>query len=123
MDIRKALQEAARVLRPGGQLQIIGGTMTTYLIGDGRFMLANPSLHTASVYIMTLFNTLAYQVFGRRVVSLGGPAATTAPIYPHRRAMTRWLRDCGFIPATGNGYRCGEETCFLADSGRADYAA
>lgn len=119
MDIRKALREARRVLRPGGHLQIIGGTIDSYLYESFRSLMSKVCVRTAVDVARTVCNTLAYQIAGRRVFVPGGPAATTAPIYPDKRSMMRWLQQYGFELTAGNGYRClGGDTCFLAKQPR-----
>lgn len=105
MDIAAALAETARVLRPGGELILIGGTLGAYLRGC--------SLARWRADTLTVVNTLGYMATGRRPIPARGPSSTSRPIYPTVRHMARRLRGAGFalerppIPV-------GTETCFLA---------
>jgi SAM-dependent methyltransferase len=116
MDVRPALREMARVLKPGGQLQIIGGTLDAFASNMGGRLLRQPSLGSLKSYLLTIGNTLTYEVLGRRIFVPRGPAATTAPIYPRFSRMCRWMReDAGLQVRTELCRRIGVETCFVAD--------
>jgi SAM-dependent methyltransferase len=94
-DIHKALPELARILRPGGALIVIGGTLGGYAAVQGRNVLRSGG-RGAKAYAVTLFNTLAYQATGQRALPNRGVFSTSRPIYPTTRAMTRWLQATGF---------------------------
>lgn len=115
MDIRKALQEMARVLKPGGQLQIFGNTLDVYSAGLGQRLIRHPSASQILNETRTLANTLSYQWLGRRMLVPASAFATAAPIYPSRAAMCRWIASTGLTMRHDLLQRVGEETCFVAD--------
>lgn len=95
MDVRKALSEMTRVIAPGGELIIVGGTLDTYLIEGLRPVVARGSLRGLKDFAITVANTVAYSAAGRRVVGSKASGTTAFPIYPLKGRMTRWLADCG----------------------------
>lgn len=115
MDIRKALQEMARVLKPGGQLQVIGGSLDSYSLGLGQNLIKRPSASQLLNGARTLINTFSYQWLGRRVLLPSSAFATAAPIYPSRKAMYLWIVSTGLTLRPDLIQRVGVETCFVAD--------
>jgi len=115
MDIRPALREMARVLRPGGQLQIIGGTLDHVASGMGMQLLKSPSVGALRRYLLTVGNTLSYEYLNRRLHAPRGFAATTAPIYPRYRFMRHWIHEVELTPREELCRRIGGDTCFIAD--------
>ncbi len=115
MDIRRAIREMARVLRPGGQLQIIGGTLDSYIVGLSKRLMKRPTPSNLLNGARTLVNTLGYQWLGGRVWQPSSAFATVAPIYPSRSAMYRWEAAAGLSLRGDLVARVGEETCFVAD--------
>lgn len=109
-DIRPALTEMVRVLRPGGEVIIIGGTLGAYIPGFFfREVLARPSAIKA--YVITILNTLSYTTFGRRIIPGRHGFTTTRPIYPTRAAMMRLLRQAGLYEQNPPSW-VGSESCF-----------
>lgn len=104
MDVRAALAEMARILRPGGELVLIGGTLGAYLRG------CSPARFRADA--ITVVNTLGYMATARRPFPARGPS-TSRPIYPTVRHMIRLLKRAGFT-LEGAPIRLGTETCFVA---------
>ena len=115
MDIRPALREMARVLRPGGQLQVIGGVLGTFSSTYGARLLQERRLGMLKHYLLTIGNTLAYEYLGRRLVVPRGAGATSAPIYPRYKFMCEWIRDAGLTVRDNLVRRIGTEVCFVAD--------
>jgi ubiquinone/menaquinone biosynthesis C-methylase UbiE len=115
MDIRKALYEMARVMKPGGQLQIIGGTQESYVSGIFQHLVRHPSASAMLDSVRTLVNTLSYQWLGRRLLVSASKFATATPIYPSRAAMYRWITSTGLTMRHDLVQRVGLETCFVAD--------
>lgn len=115
MDIRKALQEMARVLKPGGQLQVIGGSLDSYSEGLAQNLIKHPSPSLIFHGTRTLINTFGYQWLGRRIVLSASAFTTAAPIYPSRNTMYRWITSTGLILRPDLIQRVGVETCFVAD--------
>lgn len=115
MDIRNALREMARVLKPGDQLQIIGSTLGSYASGLPRHLIRHPSASAVLNGARTLVNTLSYQWSGRRLLVSRSVFATAAPTYPSRAAMYRWITSAGLTMRPDLVQRVGVETCFVAD--------
>ena len=115
MDLHKALVEMARVLKPGGQLQIIGGTLNSFTAGLCRQLIRHPSASATQAGARIVANTLSYQWLGRRMLVSESAFATAAPIYPSRVAMYRWIKSAGLILRQDLVQRVGVETCFVAD--------
>ncbi len=118
MDVRRALREMARVLRPGGQLRLIGGTLEVFAREIGARLLKRPHPRLARDYALTVANTAAYQTFGRRLVTPRGRIATAAPIYPKREAMHRFIAEAGLALRADLTRPVHGETCFVADKPR-----
>jgi len=89
-DLRPALKEMARVLKPGGEAIIIGGTLDTYFWGTLAELPSNP--RAAKGWIITTLNTLSYTWFDHRVLPAKEGFSTARPIYPGKNAMMRMLR-------------------------------
>lgn len=105
MDLRRALAEMGRALRPGGELVLIGGTLGAYLKGCAPARAKSDAI--------TVVNTLGYMATGRRPIAARGASTTSRPIYPTVAWMTRLLRASGFT-LEGRPFPIGAETCFLA---------
>lgn len=112
MDIPAALAEMARVLRPGGELLLIGGSLDTYLRQGLRPVLGG-SLSAAANYLRTVANTLGYMVLRRRPLARRGQGATANPVYPGPRFMRRRIREAGLEPV-GAPVPIPPETCYRA---------
>lgn len=97
MDIEVALGEMARVLRPGGQLRIIGATLRPFLRGAAERFVARRSLRELMYDLTAVANTVAYELSGRRLVVPEGASATTAPIYPTHRFMKGRIEALGLV--------------------------
>ncbi len=108
-DLKPALAEIARVLRPGGELIIIGNTLGVYARRALGRALRRPG--QAKAYATTVTNTLSYMVLGRRIVTGRGAFTTAQPVYPTRSAMRRFLREVGLTDISPV-VRVGPETCF-----------
>lgn len=122
MDIRPALKEMARVLKPGGQLQIIGGTLGPFTSYFLRSFFAKSKWGSAKGHALTILNTVSYCLFGRRAYTPGGAFATSAPIYPPKAAMNRWLSSAGLTVREDLFRRVSGEGCFVSEK-RASAAA
>ena len=110
-DIHPALAEMARVLKPGGELVVIGAAFSSY--AGGMATRAFKSRAGAKAFAITITNTLGYTAFGRRIIPSRSGFTTSRPIYPTRAAMTRWMRQVGLEQAAPPG-PVGPETCFYA---------
>lgn len=96
MDLRDALSEMVRVLKPGGMLIIVGNSLVPFAVeSTTRF----DGLGTLRYDAKALINTLAYQTLGRRVLRGGRGTTTGTPIYPSLRYMRRRLRSLGMTIA------------------------
>jgi SAM-dependent methyltransferase len=114
MDIRIALMEMARVLRPGGQLQIIGGTLCRHFFGSGAQVIRRKGAGLPA-YLLTVANTLAYSLIGRRLFIPKGHSLTTAPIYPSIYKVSQWMSSANFNFRSDLSRAVGSEMCFIAD--------
>lgn len=108
-DIHPALSEIKRVLRPGGELIIIGGTIGVYCGENVADLLRG--MGQAKAYIITVINTLSYMSMSKRLLAPRGKFSTSRPIYPSQRAMQRWLSSAGMTEVSPL-CRVGRETCF-----------
>lgn len=95
-DVRAAIREMARILRPGGELQIVGGTLGSFTYDSAVPMLTG-SLRSAYDTTRTIANTLSYMAVGRRVAGAISRPNTGFPVYPTEAIMDRWLRSAGLI--------------------------
>ncbi len=95
MDTRRAFQEMARVLRPGGQLQVVCGTFgqaMSSILGNLR---ERPSLRTARHVVEVALNTMSYQYLGRRTLRRHARGTTEAPVYAQESHQARWMEAAG----------------------------
>lgn len=115
MDIRKAIKEKARILRRGGQLQIVGNVLNVYGLTSLRSLSKRPSPSAAFNVTRTIVNTIGYQWLGRRVWPSLSQFATASPIYPTKNAMCRWMTQAGLTVRPDLIKRLAIDTCFVAD--------
>jgi|GEM_PF-2029747 len=115
MDVRRALLEMSRVLKPGGQLRIMGGTFGQYFFEEIQRIAQLKRARELPTYALTIINTLFYEGFGRRLYIPGGYSATTAPIYPSVAAMCRWLNRAGLVYRADLSRCLPGDMCFIAD--------
>ncbi len=97
MNINRALQEAARVLRPGGQLKLIGATLPRFTREAAGAFLANRSLGTLKYDTFAIGNTIFDELIGRRILGVDKTKTTATPIYPSRASMKRRFAKAGFF--------------------------
>jgi SAM-dependent methyltransferase len=108
-DIRQAFPEISRVLKPSGELIIVGGTLKGFMKDGINDVMQRRG--GAKSYAITIINTLSYMFAERRIITGRGKFSTTRPIYPSRASMMRWLSKQGLVeisPPTKIGW----ETCF-----------
>ena len=108
-DIHAALNEIARILRPGGELIIVGCTLEVY--GPNGALELFGGLSRAKGYVVTMANTISYMMFGKRVLASRQAVSTSRPIYPSKRSMRRWLSSVGMTEVSPP-CRAEGETCF-----------
>ena len=110
MDVAAALKEIARIVRPGGEVLLVGGTLDTYLkVGSRR--IRRGSLRAVKPFAVTVANTIFYGATGRRLISKKGRGTTAYPIYPTVGYMKRLLQSLGLAPSRPID-RIYPETCF-----------
>jgi ubiquinone/menaquinone biosynthesis C-methylase UbiE len=110
-DIHVALKEIARVLKPGGELILIGASFSSYLKNTGGEVMTGKS--DPKAFVITVINTLSYTALGRRIIPSRSGFSTSRPIYPTRAAMVRWMRAVGFEQLERPDV-VGPETCYYA---------
>jgi SAM-dependent methyltransferase len=115
MDVKRAFVDMARVLRPGGQLQLVSGELDQFMSAMREQRAAGGGLrtmrHTAEVWL----NTRAYQSFGRRVIGAGVLGTTAVPIYPEVAYVERWLSDAGLVYRPDLTLRVNTDSYVFAD--------
>lgn len=109
-DIPAALAELARVLRPGGELIMVGGTLEPYVRGS-LTKLHRPA--EARSFAVTTVNTLSCMATGRRIMPARRGFSTSRPVYPTRTAMWRMMRKVGLVEVPPT-ILVGTETAFRA---------
>jgi SAM-dependent methyltransferase len=113
MDIPIALREMARVLRVGGEVQIVGGSLGSF-VGDYRQRLFRErKLGSLKHFLVTVSNTVAVQCAGRKLIKNRGFGATSSPVYPTRKFMRRCMRNA-CLDVDEELVRVGSETLFVA---------
>lgn len=113
MDIRRAFREVARVLRPGGEFQLIGAMMNDPGDWFRWIRSSDPGLRGLVARLRTCVDTHTYEWFGRRL-RFDAEASTVAPVYPSRRRLEGWLRDAGLAPKDEFARPCGDDVCLVA---------
>lgn len=111
LDVAVAFAESARVLRPGGELILIGGVLGKYMREVVRELPVRPSVLRPG--LLTLVNTLSYLTLGRRMIAASGDTTTSRPIYPPIVSICRLLRIAG-LTVTVPGAVLGDERLFRA---------
>ena len=112
-DVAPALAQIARVLRPGGQMVVIGGTLGSFSRVCSGWLLGRNGLSGVKNYLVTVANTLGYMSVGRRILVRPSKWTTAYPIYPSRGSMRRMIASAGLQPVAETP-RVGTETCFRA---------
>lgn len=90
MNINKALAEMARVLAPGGKLIIVGNSLYPFMSESLVNFVRSRNVGRAKFNIVSIINTLFYQLFGRRIISSSN-GTTATPIYPSKGYMLKRL--------------------------------
>lgn len=87
-DVVAVLAEVSRILKPEGELFIIGWTLPEYLSSLKKPRLTNSDLKKA---IITLANTASYSFIGKRVFPAHPDRNTSRPIYPSAARLRIWM--------------------------------
>jgi SAM-dependent methyltransferase len=102
MDVKAAAREVARVLAPGGRLLSQQPTLSV-LVSQLSESISRPRAFAHKS--MTLLNSLAYGLFGRRLRQSVATRATSRPVYLTARQVISIVEDAGlqYLPAL-SGY-------------------
>lgn len=96
LDIAPSIAEMARILRPGGELIVIGGFFGHFIEEIVLPSLRHPRrLKSAST---KLANTLSVMATGQRVLGVGTGQSTARPVYLTLGAFRRTLQSAGLRP-------------------------
>lgn len=96
-DIVKVLDEVARVLKPGGEVLLVGKTFSHHVRTLTPTYL-NPG--TIKKELVCFANTGWYALTRRRIFAIKGNN-TSRPIYPTHARMRKWMGDVGIKADTG----------------------
>ncbi len=113
-DLRATLKEAHRVLRPGGQIQLMSGTVQQFVKTMAHSFKSERSLGIIKHATEAVANTLVYQWTGRRLTQPRGAGMTMHPVYPSVSSMRHMLLTADFKLAPEWHWPVGEDTLFLA---------
>lgn len=95
MDTRAAFADMARVLRRGGQLQLVCGVFDQVMGTLWSQIKAHPRPSLLKHATEVVVNTLSYQHLGRRLLRRGWQGTTDAPIYAQQSHQAKWLEAVG----------------------------
>lgn len=96
-DVNRAIEEMDRVVAPHGEVIIIGMSLWPFIPETIVRFARTRSLGTLKYDLVTILNTVWYQIRGRRLVHHQGANTTGYPIYPSGRFMRKRLRRHGFV--------------------------
>jgi ubiquinone/menaquinone biosynthesis C-methylase UbiE len=97
-DLRSAFVDIARVLKPGGEMIIIGATFKTYVVGGFWDVLRGDI--GAKTYTITTTDTFWHELLGSRIVPTRSGFSTARPVYASRKTLNRLARRSGFAQAS-----------------------
>lgn len=106
-DIVPAMQEIARILRPGGEVFFFGATLSDIVKQRLRYQRGPKAIAKLGVIIA---NTMSYTYFGKRAIPARGPWAMGRPVHPTAMTMWRWMDRAGIHPVR-ESIRVGEDCC------------
>lgn len=115
MDTRQAFNDMARVLKPGGQLQVVCGVFDQAMAAILSDLRAHPRLGTARHAIEVALNTMSYQYLGRRALRRHSQGTTDAPIYAQERHQARWMEAAGLRVRRDMTRRVGSDCLMFAE--------
>jgi SAM-dependent methyltransferase len=115
MDTHAAFVEMARVLKPGGQLQTMSGTLGQFVDVMRDEWREHHRLGTLKHASEVVINTLSYQSLGRRLLHKGWLGTTAAPIYAQEKHLHRWCASAGLKPRADLMRRVGTSYYLFAD--------
>ena len=116
-DVQAAMKEAHRVLRPGGQIQLMSGTLQQFVKTMAQTFKSERSLGIIKYATEAVANTLVYQWTGRRLTQPRVAGMTMHPVYPSVSSMRHMLLTANFTLAPEWHCAVGEDTLFLAFKG------
>ncbi len=115
MDVRRAFKDMARVIKPGGQLQLVSGQLDQFMSVMREQRAAGGGLGTLKHTLEVWLNTRSYQSLGRRLIGGGLLGTTAVPIYPQDHHLERWLVSAGLVFRRDLLRRVNSDTYVFAD--------
>ena len=96
MSIDLAIREMTRILKPGGELIVVGNTLYSFAWESLRNGLGQLKWAQTKPNFFTVINTVYYQCTGR-YIKHDSRATTGTPIYPSYHYMRKLLKKEGLV--------------------------
>lgn len=110
-DLKRAMAEICRVLKPGGEMIIVGATLMSYW--QHQFITAFHSIAEFKAYSITSINSISYYFSSRRLFPPRGSSTTSRPVYLPAGKMRRLARNVQLFQEKPV-FAVGVDSCFRA---------
>lgn len=94
-DVVAVFAEIARILKPGGEVFIVGYTLPEYLSTLKSMRINFRQFKDAFI---TLLNTASYSIARKRIIPVRKGGNTSRPIYPTAARLRYWMGSVGIAP-------------------------
>ena len=98
MHVDAAFAEMGRILRPSGELIVVGNTLLPFAAETALRATQSRNLGWLKYDLTALMNTVGYQLSGRRPLPARDATTTSRPIYPTRGHLRRAARAASLVP-------------------------
>lgn len=115
MDIDKTFSECDRVLVPGGEVISVNGHIGAFSQELFETLFKQRSLRQSYAAVRTFFDTLVYQLFGKRLHRGDSNFSTSVPIYPSIAHQKRLARHAGLLVNESLTTRIDRELCLVLE--------